>query len=373
MLKTAYGPRWMSAAIAATILLRVGHADQPAFEVHNLVSDGAVPADFVDHNLVNPWGLAAGPTTFWWVADNGPGLSTLYNGLGGIQSLVVAIPPIAGGVPSGEVYSGGAGFVVSDGVKSSPSRFIFATEDGLIVGWSPAVNLTNAFTLADRSAFGAHYKGLAIGTSPAGTFIYATNFGQGVVDVFDGAMNLVAQISDPHVNAGYAPFGIEVLGGKLYVTFALKASNGDDVAGQGHGFVDVFNLNGRLLKRLIRHGRLNSPWGLAMAPAHFGRLSNALLVGNFGDGHINAYDPKSGDFMGSLRDENLKPIVIDGLWALKFGLGFVNQTGVPVNGATNELFFTAGINGEDDGLFGKITMLPRTGSDDEHDGDGDDR
>jgi uncharacterized protein (TIGR03118 family) len=337
------------------------------YQQTNLVSDLPNIAKVQDSNLVNPWGLSHSPTSPWWVSDNGTGVATLYDGNGtpvnplppGTPPLVVTIPPPAGGTssaPTGNVFNGTSGFVVTEGGASGPSRFIFATEDGTISGWNPTVDQTHAILVVDRSTVGAGavYKGLAI----AGNSIYATNFRFGTVEMFDSNFQLGKSFTDsklattcPLPNQCYAPFGIQNIGGNLYVTFALQdAEHHDDVAGPAHGFVDVFDTSGNLIRRLILHGRLNSPWGLTLAPADFGRFSNALLVGNFGDGRINAYDLTTGEFLGQLRDQANTPITIDDLWALGFG----NDANA---GLHNELFFTAGINDEADGLFGKITFV----------------
>jgi uncharacterized protein (TIGR03118 family) len=291
------------------------------------------------------------------VADNGTGVSTLYDGNGTPfpvgSPLVVTIPAPAGvttAAPTGVVFNATTGFVVSKGSTSGASRFIFSTEDGTIAGWNPAVDPTHAILAVDRSAVGAGavYKGLAIASNEDGTFIYATNFRFGKIEMFDANFHLVRSFTDPHLPKGYAPFGIQSIGSNLYVTFALQnAAKHDDVAGQGHGFVDVFSTSGHLMRRLISHGQLNSPWGLALAPASFGRFSKDLLVGNFGNGRINAYDPKTGERVGQLKSQAGDPIVIDGLWALEFG----NDA---TAGPSNVLFFTAGIDGEMHGLFGKI-------------------
>src|SRR5260370_4653678 len=224
---------------------------------------------------------------------------------------------------------------------SGVGLFIFSTEDGTICGWSPAVALHNAILAVDKSQASpdAVYKGLAIGSNASGTFLYATNFRAGTVDVFNSQfhqVSLAGSFSDPNLLPGYAPFGIANLGGNLYVTYALQnAAKHDDVAGPAHGFVDIYDTNGNLIQRLVTRGRLNSPWGLAMAPPNFGRFSNDLLVGNFGDWRINAVDPATGDFLGQLRYANNNPITIDGLWGLDFG----NDHNA---GPSTTLFFTAG-------------------------------
>ena len=332
----------------------------------NLVSDIPGLARFTDSNLVNPWGLSHSPTSPWWVSDNGKGVSTLYRGDGTPfpvgSPLVVTIPPPKGSpagttsAPTGNVFNGTNDFVVTGPNGSGPSRFIFATEDGTISGWNPNADPTNAILEVDNSASGAVYKGLAIGSNASGNFIYATNFHAGVVEMYGAQFNLVGTFTDtqlstdcPLPNQCFAPFGIQNINGSLYVTFALQdADKHDDVAGPGNGFVDVFDTSGNLIKRLISHGELNSPWGLTLAPNGFGRFGKDLLVGNFGDGHINAYKIDTGAFRGQLKDQKGNPITIDGLWALGFGNG-------ALAGPTDTLFFTAGINGEADGLFGSIT------------------
>jgi uncharacterized protein (TIGR03118 family) len=315
----------------------------------NLVSDGSVSGTTNDSNLINPWGMATSPTSPFWVADNGSGLATLYNGLGTKQGLVVTIPPTSGGsnpsTPTGAIFNGGTGFLLT---PVQPARFIFATEDGTISGWASG---TNALLEVDNSASGANYKGLAIGASGSNTFLYAANFSQGKIDIFDtnfAPTTLSGSFIDPTLPAGYAPFNIQNLGGKLYVTYALQDGAGkDDAPGVGHGYVDVFDTDGSLIRRLVSAGPLNSPWGLAMAPNDFGEFGNDLLVGNSGDGLINAFNPLTGALLGSLDDLANNPISIDGLWALTFGNG-------GSGGQTNELFFTAGPNNGANGLFGKI-------------------
>lgn len=335
------------------------------YQQTNLVSNVAGEAPVTDPNLDNAWGLAAGPTTAWWVGDNDTGFSTLYNAQGQIVPLVVTVPTppsLPAGQPSaptGVVFNSTTGFVVSQNGVSGASPFIFDTEDGTLSAWSPTVNRTNAILTVDRSTLGpgAVYKGLAIATNNDGTFIYATNFRFGTIEEYNSSFQLVRVFTDPllaHIcpffHQCFAPFGIQTIGNDLYVTFALQdAQRADDVAGRGLGFVDVFSTNGYLLRRLALGGSLNAPWGLALAPANFGQFSNDLLVGNFGDGHINVFDPNTGRRLGQLRSSDGKPIVIPGLWALEFGMGGT------ANGATNQLFFTDGPDGH--GLFGSIQSL----------------
>jgi len=242
--------------------------------------------------------------------------------------------------------------VVRSGAASGPAVFIFDSEAGLVTGWNPGVPPPPPSTQAQvgASAPDAIYKGLAIASTADGTFLYAANFHQARIDVFDSSFTLVhlsGSFHDPAVPQGFAPFNVQELGGLLYVTYAKQdAAAHDDVAGPALGFVDVYSTSGQLLRHLIEHGQLNAPWGLTLAPAGFGRFSGALLVGNFGNGRINAYDPTTGEFLGRLRHEDGSVIQIDGLWALRFGNG--------VTGNPTTLLFTAGIDDEAHGLFGAI-------------------
>jgi len=346
----------VSVILAATLTIGAASPVRAQFyKQHNLVSDGAVPADLVDPALVNAWGLAASPTSPWWVADNGTDKSTLYNGYTGAKvALTVSVP----GAPTGIVFNGGSGFVIP---AHGTARFIFAGEDGTISAWSGG---TQAFVVVDNSAAGAVYKGLAIARTVSGDFLYAANFHTGAVDVFNATFAPVvgAGFRDPTLPAGYAPFGIQNLGGAIYVTYALQDAEGhDDVPGEGHGYVNAFDTAGNLLRRVASSGPLNSPWGLALAPADFGKFSSDLLVGNFGDGRIHAFDPRlnqAGEFQhrGPLHSTEGRPIEIEGLW----GLGFGNGGGA---GPTTTLFFTAGPFDEQHGLFGSLVVAGPTGHD----------
>ena len=324
------------------------------FRQTNLVSDLPGMAQLTDPDLVNPWGLAAGPTTPAWVANNGTGKATIYPGFvngSPIQKagLVVTIP---GGAPTGQVFNGTPGFVVHSGAASGPAPFVFDSEPGLVTGWNPGVPPPPPSTQAQIGAgvTDAIYKGLAIASTGSGTFLYAADFHRGQIDVFDSSFNpvhLSGSFSDRKIPRGYAPFNIQELGGLLYVAYAKQdADREDEVAGPSLGFVDVYSTSGHLLRHLIQRGQLNAPWGLVLAPAGFGRFGGALLVGNFGDGRINAYKPATGKFLGRLRDEDGSPIGVDGLWALRFGNG--------VTGNPTTLLFTAGIDDEQHGLFGAI-------------------
>ncbi len=341
-----------------------GFASAQRVHQFNIISDvpGVARTTDTQGQLVNPWGISFSPTGPFWLSDNGSGLSTIYSGPGPITQagLVVKVPAAAGGAtgnPTGTVFNGANAFVVTANGVSGPAFFIFSTEDGTISGWNPGADLHNAIVVVDNSKpggvdhseLGAVYKGLAIATTKEGSFLYAANFRDRTVEIYDTNYHYVKSFRDPNVPKDYAPFGIQAIGDKIYVTFAEQdAAKHDDIRGPGHGYVDVFGPHGQLLKRLISQGPLDSPWGIALAPANFGTFSNALLIGNFGDGWINAFDPVTGAPLGFLEDASHAPLVIDGLWGLAFGNGFAA-------GRTNELFFTAGIQGEAHGLFGKLT------------------
>jgi len=379
-----------SATVATGLLLIASHAALAApppsgnsYVQTNLVSDLAGVAAATDPHLINPWGISASATSPMWIADNGTGLSTLYTGAGATIPLVVTIPPPAGGTgpsaPTGTVFNTTTLFLVG----GNPAKFLFSTEDGTIAGWASG---TTAVLEVDNSSSGAVYKGLALGADADGPLLYATNFHAGTVDVFDvtfAPVSLPGGFFDWFLPKGYAPFGIMTTpDNHVIVTYALQdAAMHDDVAGYGHGYVDEFDADGNFVRRLISGGELDSPWGLAMAPSGFGQFSGALLVGNFGDGRINAYrlhnnfGGDTGDasddgfgffgggffgpgasFLGTLRDANGHPITNLGLWALHFGSGSTN------GGAATSLYFTAGIPGsvgtldvlENHGLFGVI-------------------
>jgi len=338
--------------------------------VHNLVSDLPDTADFQDKNLVNPWGITASATGPFWVGNNGTSTSTVYSTNGTPSSLVVTIPTPSlptGGAVTGVISNSLPVFNVTSGGKTKSSSFIFCTEDGTISGWSPTVSATAAVIAVDQSASGAVFKGCVVGGTGGGAIfgtgplLYVTDFHNGKVDVFDGNFNPLVSATafvDPQIPAGFAPFGIAAFGSNIYVTYAKQdAAKHDDVAGAGNGYVDVFDGSGTLLKRLIPGGALNSPWGMAMAPASFGTFGGALLVGNFGGGTINAFDPATGNLLGTLQDNTGHNIPIPGLWGLYFGNG--GKGGDPAT-----LYFTAGIAGpygetpESHGLFGSIQAAP---------------
>jgi uncharacterized protein (TIGR03118 family) len=375
-MKAKFDGRAVSTTLLTLLLgtLAAGPANADGFVVgystHYLVSDGSVPADHTDANLVNAWGIAFNPFGPVWIADNGTGLSTLYDGAGNIVPLVVTIPlpqgsEDANAAPTGIVYNGSSlirptDFVVSNGATSGNALFMFATEQGTIAGWAPAVDFTNAFTVVDSSQSGAIYKGLALGAGGSGSLLYATDFHNRKVDVFDASFQPVAVnggFKDPIIPANFAPFGIQAINGDVYVTFAQQdADKVDDVHGRGLGYVDAFDANGNLLQRVAIRGFLNAPWGIALAPVGFGAFGGRLLVGNFGDGHINAFDLSSGRWVGMLSGADRRPLTIDGLWGLAFGNGFLDQR-------PDSLYFTAGPDDEAHGAYGTISMTKGKGKD----------
>lgn len=309
------------------------------YQQTNLVSDVPILAAVTDANLVNPWGIASSPTSPFWVSNNGTGLSTLYNGAGQIQSLVVTIPSPSN--PTGVVFNGNSSSFSGD-------RFLFATEGGTIAGWQGG---TTAATRVITT--GAVYTGLAMGNNGSDDFLYAANFSASNIDVFNSTFapaSLAGNFLNPTLPVGYAPFNIQNLGGNLYVTYAKQNESG--------GYVSKFDLNGSLELNFNSGGIVDSPWGLALAPANFGDFSNTLLVGNHGDGHINAFDPTSGVSKGTLKDVLGNPIAIDGLWGLIFGNG-------GNGGDVNTLYFTAGpstVPVNDRSLFGSLAPAPVPGT-----------
>jgi uncharacterized protein (TIGR03118 family) len=356
-----WSTRWLGvlAALAALALAAPGAAGSGGhshghrvFEQRNLISDIAGVARITDRNLVNPWGLAAGPTTPLWVADNGSDVSTLYSGAvnGSIPAIVPLVVGIPGGAPTGIVFNPTDGFVIHNGPASAPARFIFDSEAGKITAWSPNVPPSTQAQLIATTP-GAIYKGLALATTRRHeTLLYAADFHGAKIDVWNDQfrpVTLPGAFVDRALPAGFAPFNVQELRGRLYVAYAKQDADAEDeVAGAGLGFVDVYNTKGRLLKRLVSQGNLNAPWGLVLAPKRFGGFGGDLLVGNFGDGKINAYKPRSGRSDGQLKNEDGNPIQIDGLWALRFGNGTF--------GTPNGLLFTAGIADEEHGLLGEI-------------------
>ena len=325
---------------------------QNAFIRHNLVSDIPGLAAVTDTNLVNPWGISFSATSPFWISDNGSGLSTLYNSTGAIQSLVVTIPPPTGqagpATPTGTIANSVAGFL---GTGAATAHFLFATEDGTISAWSSG---SAAVLKEDYSSSNAVFKGLAAGSSGGSDYIYAADFYNAQIDVFNtnyAWVTLAGSFSDPAIPAGYAPFGIQNINGQIFVSYAMQdAYKHDDVAGPGHGYVDIFDTSGHLVQQFAAQGALNSPWGIAAAPLGFGPFAGDILVGNFGDGRINAFDPKSGEWLSALDDSTGNPFAAAGLWGIAFGNGHSG-------GDAHTLYFTAGLNGEADGLFGSLAPV----------------
>ena len=321
----------------------------------NLVSDDAAPGTRTDANLVNGWGIAHGPDGPWWVSAAETGLSIAYDGTGAPAAPDVQIPFAAGQTesnPTGVAANANDDFVVKSGHTRAPSLYVFVTENGTISGWNPAVDETHAILAVDNSASGAVYKGVAIAVRKHHDFVYAANFHAGTIDVFDSAFAPVAHkraaFRDTQLPAGYAPFNVTTIDNQLYVTYALQDADAhDDVAGPRHGFVDVFNTDGTLVKRFASRGSLDSPWGTVVAPHDFGLFSDDILIGNFGNGKISAFNRK-GRFMGFVTGADANPVEIPGLW----GIGFGNDAGA---GPANTLFFAAGPGEESHGLFGTLT------------------
>ena len=302
--------------------------------------------------------MAASAASPVWVSDNGADVSTLYSGGVGSAALTPAalVVSIPHGAPTGVVFNPTMNWVVSSGSSSGPAVFIFASEKGWITGWNPGVPPPAPSTQAQQAVKGegdSVYKGLAI-TTGASNYLYAANFGKARIDVFDANFKQLTwngAFEDPTLPAHYAPFDIANIGGVLYVTYAEQDKHRhDDVKGPGHGYIDVYDLNGTLLRRFASEGVLNSPWGLALAPVGWGAFGGDLLVGNFGDGRISAFDPATGTLLGQLTNSDGNIIAIDGLWGLQFGNGTA--------GSPQSLLFTAGIAGEAHGLLGKIEPTP---------------
>jgi len=321
-----------------------------------LASDGVIAAAHTDANLQNAWGVAAAPGGPFWIADNNSNKATLYDGTGTPQALVVTIPAGTNGPanPTGQVFNGTTDFVITTTTGSAPAQFIFAGEGGTITGWAQTVSGTTATIAYDDAAGGAVYKGLALANNGTANQLYATDLHNAKVDVFDTNFHKVAlpgAFADPTIPAGFAPFGIQLLNNQLYVTYAMQdATAHDETLGAGLGYVNVFDVNGTLVKRFASAGALNAPWGIAMAPAGFGSAAGNLLIGNFGDGAINRFNPATGSSLGAVALSSGKPLLIPGLWSLVFGNGAANQP-------TSALFYTAGPNNQVDGVFGRIDAV----------------
>ncbi|MCI0360601.1 MAG: TIGR03118 family protein [Planctomycetaceae bacterium] len=327
----------------------------------DLVSDQPGVAPIQDPHLVNAWGIALGPTTgAFWVASNGADLADLFLGDVGGGPLVKATLEVGipGGAPTGVAFNGTTDFVVTSGPASAPAIFIFASLSGAVTGWHPAVPPPPPATSAQpafQAIDGAVYTGLALANNGSGNFLYLADFHNGKIDVLSASFQLTSlagSFTDPNLPDGYAPFNVAAIGGKLLVAYAKQdpdAASG--VAEHQRGFINVFDLNGNFEQRLVSKGKLDAPWAMVVAPAGFGDFGGDLLVGNFGDGRINAYDPTTGAFQGTLSQSPGRAIEIDGLWGLAFG------NGVSAGDATT-LYYAAGPEAETQGLFGKITANP---------------
>jgi uncharacterized protein (TIGR03118 family) len=366
------------ATAASCLFAQTTSAPPNNYLVHNLVSDIANTADHQDPNLVNPWGVGFGPTPFW-AGNNGTGTATLYGGTGAPIPLVVTIPQAANagnGPVTGVIFNTFASVENAFDVQAGMSAlFIFCSEDGVISGWNQTLSKTKASILFDNSKSGAVYTGCALGGTAATPYLFVANFNAGTVDVYDGNLNLnpapynksvlpqpystSSPFSNPAIPAGFSPFNVQNINGSLFVTYAKQdAPKHTNVGGAGNGYVAMFNLNGSLIANLISQGPLNSPWGMAIGPANFGSFAGALLVGNFTDGKINAFNATTGAFLGTLDDTTGNPIAIPGLWSLNFGAGADSED-------PGTLYITAGIGGgpnsdpvESHGLLASIQAAP---------------
>jgi uncharacterized protein (TIGR03118 family) len=339
------------AALLITLALAVHQSAVAQYQQINLVSTSSSKSVTKDPNLVNGWGIAFFPGSPYWISDNATGLSTLYDQFGNITPLVVTIPPAPSqpfgpvGTPTGIIANPTTGFVVSENGLSGPAAFVFATEDGTISGWAPTVDGTNAIIAVDNSAKGTLYTGLAFAQTGSHVLLFAADAVGNKIDVYNSSFKFVKSFSDPNPPAGQSVYGVQNLKGQIYVTYASP------VPLQG-GAVDIFDTTGKFIKRLTTNGPggvLNGPWGMVMSPSNFGPLSNALLVGNVDTGHVAAFDPNTGAFLGAMTDTKGNTIKITGLWGLTFG------TGGLVSGSTNNLFFSSGPSNYSQGLFGKLT------------------
>lgn len=341
--------------MAAAVVAASTAASADFVKMTNLVSDGSMPAAITDPSLVNAWGISYGPTGPFWVSDNGTGVSTLYSLAPGSEvptklGLTVTIP--GDGSATGQTFNKGAASGAFNG-----NAFLFVSEDGTVSGWRGSLG-TNAEVL-QAGATTNLYKGTAMAEVGGNSYLYIANFASGAVDVLKGnvgAPNLMGSFVDPTLPSGYAPFNVEVLGGNVFVTYAKQIPGDvDEAHGAGLGFVDEYDLNGNFIARVASNGPLNAPWGMVIAPSEFGAFAGDLLVGNFGDGHINAWDLATMTYDGWLKDMNGNPIVIDGLWGLIAGNG-------GAAGDTGDLYFSAGPNGEANGLFGELAFVPEPAS-----------
>ncbi|MEI5996585.1 TIGR03118 family protein [Paraburkholderia bengalensis] len=357
--RTSFSTIAIAGILASGLVACGGGSDDPPaappspFTSTTLVSDGSIPAAHTDANLQNGWGIAFNPKGTFWVSDNTTHKSTLYDGNGVVQSLVVTIPDGSRGPagPTGIIFNATSDFVISGAGNSSSAVFVWATDAGTIAAWSPKVLPTQAVTAFDDSTGGAIYKGLTAATLNGQNLLYAADFHNGKVDVFNTAfekIQLDGQFRDPNLPAGFAPFGIQAVGNNIFVSYAKQnATANAQVVGAGLGVLDEFDLDGHFVRQFVgMGGALNAPWGIALAPANFGPLSNDLLVGNFGDGTIEAFDPNSAKDLGKLTLHSGQPFTQAGLWGMSFGNDVDNQP-------KNTLFYAAGPS-KTTGVFGRI-------------------
>jgi len=357
-----------SSSLSAAPPAAMGFADTALVSNSSAV---VATANKIDANLQNPWGIAVAPGLPFWISDNNSNLSTLYSGIGAIETqsitgsanVGIAIPASAAGVPAnptGQVYNGNGGFLIPTNNGQETALFIFDGEGGTIAAWAAGSGATAVTAYDDGVANGANhavYKGLAIGTVGGATYLYATDLHNNKVDVFDTNFSkptaMQGKFVDPNIPAGFVPFGIAALNGNLYVTFAKQdAAMHDETTGAGLGYVDIFDLSGNLLSQFAAAGSLNAPWGIATAPAGFGSLQGDVLIGNFGDGTINIFSSNGtalANFEGPLMSSGGQPIAFPGLWSLVFGNGDADKP-------LTTLFYTAGFADQTDGVFGGITV-----------------
>ncbi len=348
---------WASLAtiFAACVLTAAAFGQSGSYTQTNIISDGSVPAQKTDPTLINPWGVSIGPAL--WIDTAGTGLS-LVDDASGNKQFSVMIPPAnasqPNGFPAGTVYNADTSVFMIPG--KGAAQFIFGTLDGTIAAWNESTS--QAVTVVNNSAAKAVYTDIAVVKNNSGTFLLTANFSAGKVGVFDSNFAkaaLTGSFSDPNLPAGYKPFGIHTIGNSVYVTYAQANAQGFEAVGAGLGIVDQYDLNGNLVTEAVVGGKLNAPWGMALAPAGFGSFGGALLIGNFGDGTINAYDPASFAFKGQLADATGKPLANSGLWEIVFGTGSTTGGTTATAGDPNTLYFAAGVNAEKGGLFGSIT------------------
>ncbi len=335
---------YSAAALCLSFVMPAG-----SYEVGYLLSDGPGAAH-QDPNVVNAWGLAASPTGPFWLANEGTGTSSIVFADGTLVAPDVAVPADHSAHATGLVFNGGGAFDVREGRASDSSRFIFVTLEGRILGWSPRVDSANAVVAVDNSAEGEVYTGAALATWEGRRFLYVASFASGAIDVYDDQFQEVDSFTDPTVPPRYGPFNVAEIDGDLFVSFVPRdPDEGEEIPGRGHGLIDRFAPDGRLIERVATGGELDAPWAMVKAPGGFGSFSNKLLVGNFGDGRILGFNINNGNFVGALSDDEGEAIVIDGLWGLLFGNG-------GLGGDPHDLYFTAGPRDETHGLFGEIEL-----------------